>query len=99
MDGREETKKKIINKASYIGVFFSILWVCLIEYCRFAPIYPDESIGRIYPMNYHGDVVYLNGTENFLMYFLPGAGFFVVFSLAFFDQYGWNWLVNLFNKK
>ncbi len=96
----KSSKKKILYKASYVVVLCFLLWWGGMEYCRVtAPITPDESIGRIYPMNFHGDIVYLNKTENFLKYFLPGAGFFIFFSLIIIDQYVWDWVKNKISNK
>jgi hypothetical protein len=100
MGVNEDFKKNILYKASYAVVLCGLLWWGVMEYCRVnAPIAPDESIGSIYPMNFHGDIVYLNETENFLRYFLPGIGFFVFFSLIIIDQYIWDWVKNKFSLK
>ncbi|MBA2494659.1 MAG: hypothetical protein H0V31_08190 [Acidobacteria bacterium] len=83
----DNKKKNFIYYASFIGVAFAIAWGGFMEYCRVnAPRVPNEASGRIYPKNYHGTIVYLNLTENILMYVLPGAGFLTFFTLVVIDR-------------
>lgn len=64
---------KVINRASYIGVFLGAVWFFLMIYLGTnAPAVPDLDAGRIYEYNYHGTIVYLTFTEHILRFILLG---------------------------
>jgi hypothetical protein len=58
----------------YIGLFF--------QFARTRPRTPDASTGRIYSINNHGKVAYLNRSENLWLYALSGAAI-TMFGIAF----------------
>ncbi len=77
--GNDEKRRVFAYKFSFIGVLFFFSWGAVGEYCRQnAPIALNIEQGRIYPMDWHGTVVYLNQIEHILMYALPLAGFLIV---------------------
>ncbi len=83
----DNKKKNFIYYASFIAITCAIAWGGFMEYCRVnSPRVPNEASGRIYPKNCHGTIVYLNLTENILMYALPGAGFLTFFTLVVIDR-------------
>jgi hypothetical protein len=68
---------KLISTA--VGLCF---WLssCALSY-HFAytrPAVQQPKLGRIYPLNTHGDVVYLNSYEHFLLYALMAVGFVLI---------------------
>ena len=78
MNANYEKRKNFVYYFSFLGVFCAILWAGFGEYCRVnSPRTPAPEIGRVYPKNYHGQIVYLNETENILMYAFPGGAFLV----------------------
>jgi hypothetical protein len=46
-----------------LAIWFSNVYIWL-EYDRSRPLLPDASVGRVYPLNSHGHVVYLTQNEN-----------------------------------
>lgn len=64
---------EVAASAVGVGMFLarSVLWT---YYSYTRPTSPDRAIGRVYVLNTHGWVVYLNGHEHFLLIFLVNAG-------------------------
>jgi len=59
-----------------IIVFLGSL-LLLNQYAYTRPELPDAAVGRIYPLNTHGSIVYLNSQERLLAFGLMGlAGLF-----------------------
>ena len=46
-----------------LAIWFSNVYMWF-EYDRTRPVLPDASVGRVYPLNSHGHVVYLTQYEN-----------------------------------
>ena len=84
----KDKKKRFIYYASFLGIFLFFFWGGLMEYYRVNnPTVPDQPTGRIYPKNYHGQIVYLNLYEEILIYALPGSGFLVLIALGLISLY------------
>ena len=43
------------------------------RYTDTCPTVPDENVNRTYPLNIHGQIVYLNATERASLYVLQGT--------------------------
>ena len=92
----ENKSKKFRYGVSLPAFGFLVLTVILDEYCRVnSPLVPNAENGYIYPMNYHGTVVYLNQTEHLLMYILPSSAFLIVVCSALLTSSR----INLFSSK
>lgn len=51
--------------------FSAVLWS---QYASTRPSHKSVEDGRIYPLNTHGSIVYLNSGEAFWLYFLMALG-------------------------
>jgi hypothetical protein len=70
---------------SFIGIFF--------YYDMTRPTLADSSVGRIYPWNNHGHIVYLTGNEQDLLYGLVLAATMLIAIAAaagYYTKSGWD---------
>jgi hypothetical protein len=58
--------------ASGLVIWFGFIALFL-EYAATRPRSPQPEIGRIYPINNHGTVAYLNQSENLWLWFTAGS--------------------------
>lgn len=87
MVATDSFRKKIINRSGLIVIFIALLWgLAMVYFGTHAPTTPDPAGGRIYEYNYHGSVVYLNLTEQVLLYALPGIGISIMIILSWVDS-------------
>ena len=81
----DESKKKFIYYVSFIPAFIAIVgWGGYGEYLNeTTPRAPNEAIGRIYPLHFHGTDGYLTQTEYFIFWALPAVclTFFITFAI------------------
>src|ERR1700691_3511973 len=61
--------------AATVGLGLALAsWGLWMHYAYTRPRALDTSMGRVYSLNTHGLVVYLNGNEQFLLYYLMVLG-------------------------
>jgi hypothetical protein len=58
--------------SSYVGLTFGIIWGGFWYYCYFtAPRMPLPEQNRVYPLNAHGTLIYLNFAEHITLWIIP----------------------------
>lgn len=58
-------KRTLGRMIATVGVVVYASWVYLTyQYAGVAPRHPEPAVGRTYPMNLHGTIVYLTGRED-----------------------------------
>jgi hypothetical protein len=50
-----------------LSLFFAS-WGLWMDYAYTKPQFPNAAVGRVYPLNTHGSIAYLNNQERFLLY-------------------------------
>jgi hypothetical protein len=69
-----KNKKSIVRSSCYLGGFFASIWLGFWGYCYItAPRHPIEDLGRVFELDNHGTILYLNKFEYYTFYGLPVA--------------------------
>lgn len=64
----------VLSLSISVGMFISSLYLFYLYHDGHLPNSPQPTIGRVYPSNNHGSVVYLTRSENNLLKFLQFGG-------------------------
>jgi len=80
---------KLVSAVTALVSWFALAFVWR-HFAETLPRTSDVAIGRMYPLNEHGTIVFLTGGEWNLVYGLMGTGvfFFVLTALIYLDQKG-----------
>ena len=68
--------------ALWLGYIF-----LFIQYAATRPDYPQPENGRIYKINNHGSVAYLNRSENLWLWFTSGSAVTIILVVAALEQW------------
>ena len=61
--------RTVVGLLSAIGIILGLAsWGLWMQYAYTRPQSPDTVVGRIYSLNTHGSIVYLNSQEQFVLY-------------------------------
>lgn len=67
------TDSKRLRYSYFVGFGFVLIWLGFWEYCFLtAPRFPVEASDRVYSINFHGTLLYLNKIEYAAFYAIPG---------------------------
>ena len=85
---QKELDSRLLRYSSAVGITFAIIWLGFWSYCyQIAPRIPDEVNNRVYPVNFHGTAIYLNGFEYYMLYAIPLAALLVGVVSAVFIKF------------
>jgi len=71
-------RNKLLRYSSAIGAAFAIIWLGAWSYCySVGSRIPIEESNRIYGVNYHGTLLYLNKAEYVSLYAIPVVFFLI----------------------